>query len=80
MIDTTVNKDGQLKIISGATVRVSTSKVFADSMRAAAAESGATIYIGAQILHSTATTDWDVANHTWNAGYSAHWGARQTST
>ena len=67
MIDTTVNKDGQPQIISGA-LYGQHFKVFADSMRAAAAEIGATIYIGAQILHFDGTNDWDVANHTWNAG------------
>ncbi len=67
MIDTTANQDGQPDTISGA-LYGQHFKVFADSMRAAAAEIGATIYIGAQILHFDGTTDWNVVNHDWNAG------------
>ena len=67
MIDTTLNKDGQPQVITGA-LYGQHFKVFADSMRAAAAAIGATIYIGAQILHFDGTNDWDIANHTWNAG------------
>jgi len=67
MIDTTANQDGQPDTISGA-LYGQHFKVFADSMRAAAAEIGATIYIGVQILHFDGTTDWNVVNHDWNAG------------
>ena len=45
-IDTTLNQDGQPRIING-TLYGQHFKVFADSMRAAANEIGATIYIGA---------------------------------
>ncbi len=45
MIDTALNKDGQPQIISGE-LYGKHFKVFADSMKAAAEEIGATIYIG----------------------------------
>jgi hypothetical protein len=37
-------------------------------MRVAAAEVGATIYIGAQVLHFDGTTSWNSVDRTWNAG------------
>lgn len=67
MIDTTTNKDGQPQIISGQ-LYGQHFNVFADSMRAAAAEVGATISIGAQILHFDGTTSWNVVDKTWNKG------------
>ncbi|HEY9008176.1 MAG TPA: T9SS type A sorting domain-containing protein [Ohtaekwangia sp.] len=66
-IDTKVNKDGQPEIISGQ-LYGQHFRVFADSMRAAAAEVGATIYIGAQVLHFDGSTSWNSVDKTWNAG------------
>ena len=67
MIDTNTNKDGQPKVITGQ-LYGQHFKVFADSMRAAAAEVGAEIYIGAQVLHFDGTTSWNSVDKTWNAG------------
>ncbi len=67
MIDTNTNKDGQPKIITGQ-LYGQHFKVFADSMRAAAAEVGAEIFIGAQVLHFDGTTSWNSVDKTWNAG------------
>lgn len=66
-INTKTNKDGQPEIITGK-LYGQHFKVFADSMRAAAAEVGAQIYIGAQILHYDGTTSWNSVDKTWNAG------------
>ncbi len=66
-IDTSTNKDGQPEIISGQ-LYGQHFKVFADSMRAAAAEVGANIYIGAQVLHFDGSTSWNSVDRTWNAG------------
>jgi len=66
-IDAKTNKDGQPEIITGQ-LYGRHFRVFADSMRAAAAEVGATIYIGAQVLHYDGTTSWNSVDHTWNAG------------
>jgi hypothetical protein len=66
-IDTSANKDGQPEIITGQ-LYGQHFRVFADSMRAAAAEVGATIYIGAQVLHYDGTTSWNSVDHTWNEG------------
>jgi hypothetical protein len=65
LIDTTTNQDGQPAIITGE-LYGRHFRVFADSMRAAAAEVGATIYIGGQIVHYDATNDWIIPNRTWN--------------
>ncbi|MCK9206061.1 MAG: T9SS type A sorting domain-containing protein [Salinivirgaceae bacterium] len=67
MIDTSINEDGQPKIITGQ-LYGQHFKVFADSMRAAAVEVGAIIYIGAQILHYDGTTSWNSVDKAWNAG------------
>ncbi len=67
MIDTATNKDGQPEIITGQ-LYGQHFKIFADSMRAAAAEVGAQIYIGAQVLHFDGTTSWNSVDRTWNAG------------
>ncbi|WP_423126944.1 T9SS type A sorting domain-containing protein [Gaoshiqia sp. Z1-71] len=66
-IDTSTNKDGQPEIITGQ-LYGQHFNVFADSMRAAAAEVGATIYIGAQVLHYDGTTSWNSVDRTWNEG------------
>jgi hypothetical protein len=67
MIDTATNKDGQPQIINGQLYGRHFC-VFADSMRAAAAEVGAKIYIGVQVLHFDGTTSWNSVDKTWNAG------------
>lgn len=66
-INTKTNKDGQPEIITGQ-LYGQHFRVFADSMRAAATEMGAKIYIGAQILHYDGTTSWNSVDKTWNAG------------
>jgi hypothetical protein len=68
MIDTTTNQDGQPRIISGE-LYGKHFKIFADSMRAAAAENGFEIYIGGQILHYDGTGSWNVADTAWNEGF-----------
>ncbi len=67
-IDTTTNKDGQPKIITGE-LYGKHFRVFADSMRAAAAQVGATIFIGGQVLHYDGTNSWNVADRQWNDGF-----------
>jgi len=66
MIDLTKNKDGQPQIISGQ-LYGQHFNIFADSMRAAATEIGATIYIGCQVLHFDGTTSWNNVDKTWNS-------------
>ncbi len=66
-IDTKTNKDGQPEIITGQ-LYGQHFKVFADSMRAAAAQVKAKIFIGAQVLHFDAATSWNSVDKTWNAG------------
>ncbi len=66
-IDTSANKDGQPEIITGQ-LYGQHFRVFADSMRAAATEVGATIYIGAQVLHFDGTSSWNSVDRTWNKG------------
>lgn len=66
-INTKTNKDGQPEIITGK-LYGQHFRVFADSMRAAANEVGAKIYIGAQVLHYDGTTSWNSVDKTWNAG------------
>ena len=68
MIDTSTNKDGQPRIITGQ-LYGKHFKIFADSMRAAAAEVGAKIYIGGQVLHFDGTNSWNAPDKTWNAGF-----------
>jgi hypothetical protein len=66
-IDTTLNKDGQPKIMTGE-LYGGHFRVFADSMRKAAAEVGATIYIGAVTGETPAKPwDWPIMRN-WNAG------------
>jgi hypothetical protein len=67
-IDTTMNRDGQPKIITGE-LYGRHFRIFADSMRAAAAEIDETIYIGGQILHYDGTTSWNIADRNWNEGF-----------
>jgi len=72
-IDLKKNKDGQPEIING-TIYGKHFKVFADSMRKAAAEVGATIKIGAQLIHFDAANTWNVPDRTWNAEFFAQAG------
>ncbi|MFA6404076.1 MAG: T9SS type A sorting domain-containing protein [Salinivirgaceae bacterium] len=73
MIDLTKNKDGQPEIVSGQLYGMHF-KIFVDSMRAAAAEVGATIYIGGQVLHFDGSTSWNDVDKTWNSGFFAEVG------
>jgi len=66
-IDVSQNHDGQPQFITGALYGRHV-KVFADSMRAAAAETGAVIKIGAQLLDA-APQSWQTAtDQSWNQG------------
>ena len=66
-IDVTKNQDNQPQFVTGALYGQHWN-VFADSMRAAATQIGATIYIGA-ILYSTPPQTYDYPSiQTWNAG------------
>ena len=66
-IDQSMNKDGQPAIITGALYGMHL-KVFADSMKAAAQETGATIYIGA-VLYQDPPAAYDYNSiKTWDAG------------
>lgn len=62
-IDTSLNKDGQPKTINGG-LYGQHCRVFIDSLRAAAAEIGHTIYIGVQAWESE--TSWDPVQTNWN--------------
>ena len=64
LIDTSQNKDNQPPLVSG-DLYGKHFKVFADSMRAAAAELGDTIYIGGIVIESSSTY-WIPAAKTWN--------------
>ncbi|MEN9569648.1 MAG: hypothetical protein RL172_879 [Bacteroidota bacterium] len=67
-INTRQNKDGQPEIING-DIYGKHFKIFCDSMRAAAAEVGATIKIGAIIEALDASNSWNVVSRTWNAEF-----------
>ena len=72
-IDVSQNKDGQPAIVTGALYGKHV-KVFADSMRAAAQQIGATIYIGATLYQETPAS-WEAATvKTWNDGVFAQAG------
>ncbi len=66
-IDTTKNKDGQPAIVTGALYGQHVN-VFADSMRAAAQETGATIYIGATLYESQPQSTDNVTVQNWDKG------------
>lgn len=68
-IDVSLNKDGQPEIISG-DLYGQICKVFIDSMRAAAAETGHEIKLGAVSLEEQVT--WDPVQQNWNTGMMAH--------
>jgi hypothetical protein len=66
-INTTTNQDGQPQIVNGS-LYAQHVNIFADSMRAAAQQIGATIYIGA-VLYNTAPLPTDDATvQGWNQG------------
>jgi hypothetical protein len=66
-IDTTKNKDGQPQFLTGQ-LYAKHFKIFADSMKKAAAETGATIYIGA-VTFETSPMFWQTPTvKTWNSG------------
>ena len=67
IIDTDLNKDGQPQVISGE-LYGKHFKVFADSMKAAAAEIGTTIYIGGQVVID-GPSSWNFVDKTWNEGF-----------
>jgi len=72
-IDVSQNKDGQPALITGALYGQHV-KVFADSMRAAAQQTGSAIYIGAT-LYDKAPSSSDYASiQTWNQGVLAQAG------
>ncbi|MBN2413092.1 T9SS type A sorting domain-containing protein [candidate division KSB1 bacterium] len=62
-IDTSLNKDGQPKIISG-DLYGDHCRVFIDSMKAAAAETGHEIFIGVVAFEDE--TSWDPVQSNWN--------------
>jgi hypothetical protein len=64
-IDTAANQDNQPMIITGE-LYGRHFNIFADSMRKAAAEVGAEIYIGAQIIQYDGTNSWNIADRGWN--------------
>lgn len=66
-INTAVNKDGQPAIITGE-LYGKHFKVFADSMRKAATEKGATIYIGAMLKEEAPASWWNNTDRNWNSG------------
>jgi hypothetical protein len=66
-IDVSKNQDNQPEIINGE-LYGRHFQVFADSMRKAARETGAKIYIGAQILHYDGTNSWNSVDRRWNEG------------
>ena len=68
MIDTKMNKDRQPGIITGQ-LYAQHFNVIADSMRQAAAQVGARIYIGGQIMHFDGSTSWNPVDATWNADF-----------
>jgi len=66
-IDLNKNKDGQPEIITG-DLYGKHYNVFVDSMRAAAKEIGATIYIGAQLLEKQPESWQTATDKLWNSG------------
>ncbi|GAB3027590.1 hypothetical protein GCM10027051_35650 [Niabella terrae] len=66
-INTSLNQDGQPEYVNGQ-LYGQHFKVFADSMRKAAAETGARIYIGA-VIRDAVPASWETATFkTWNEG------------
>ena len=73
-IDPTKNHDAQPAIVTG-TIYGQHVKIFADSMRAAAKETGATIYIGATLYSSQPQSYDNATTQTWNTGVLGNVGA-----
>lgn len=72
-IDPAANRDGQPETITGA-LYGDHFNIFRDSMKAAAAETGATIYVGAT-LYDKPPASYDYASiQTWNQGVLSHAG------
>lgn len=67
IIDTALNHDGQPQVITGE-LYGKHFKVFVDSMKKAAAEIGATIYIGGQVVID-GPSSWNFVDKTWNEGF-----------
>ena len=67
LIDQTQNKDGQPALITGALYGTHVT-VFADSMRAAANQVGATIYIGASLYENPPSPNDYASIQSWNLG------------
>lgn len=72
-IKTSANKDGQPEIISGE-LYGKHFRIFADSMRKAAAEIGSTIYIGAMLREEAPLNWWNDTDRYWNSGIFAQAG------
>ncbi|SFE01012.1 Alpha-L-arabinofuranosidase [Chitinophaga sp. CF118] len=66
-IDVAANKDGQPEMVTG-DLYGRHYKVFADSMRKAAAENGKPIYIGAQLLEHAPAVWATATDQSWNSG------------
>ena len=73
LIDTSKNHDGQPPVITGALYGKHL-VVFADSMRAAAQQIGATIYIGASLYENPPSSSDPPTTQTWNQGVLANAG------
>ena len=73
-IDQSQNHDGQPAIITGALYGTHV-KVFADSIRAAAKETGATVYVGATLYQQAASSSDNATVQNWNQGVLANAGA-----
>ena len=73
-IKTSANKDGQPEIISGE-LYGKHFKVFADSMRKAATEVGATIYLGVMLKEEAPLAWWNNTDRNWNSGIFAQTGS-----
>ncbi len=71
-INTATNKDGQSEYMTG-TMYGKIARVYIDSMRAAAKQIGATIYIGVQV-NVQQPPSWDTINLSWNKEYFANAG------
>jgi hypothetical protein len=67
-INMAANQDGQPEIITGA-LYGEHFKIFVDSMKKAASETGHIIYIGAQLLQYDATNSYNPPDRTWNQGF-----------
>lgn len=67
-IDTNLNQDNQAEIINGA-LYGEHFLVFADSMRAAAAEIGHEILIGGQLIQFPSEEAWNEVDRNWNNGF-----------